>query len=440
MLSGLYALLHLENLIAKNSFEKGRFFMHHPKMRFTYVGIDSHKETHTAVFLDCFFEKLGELSFENLPDKFAGFLQRAQKFQTDGTTFMFGMEDASAYGRTLARFLCAGGESVKHVNGLLVARERKNQNIVQKSDSVDAECAARVLISKFGDLPDVVPQDKYFILRSLVARRSLLVRHRAATKNYLHSVLMQSYPNYRGFFANLDCKTSLAFFMRYPSPGTLKGVTVEELAAFLEIPSNKSLGLPKAKFILESLQETAVPFQEIRDSVAQSAIRQLMFNIEEIEQLEEGIASFLKHFDCTLTTMAGIDIVTAAQMRSCIGDIKRFSTPAKLARYAGIAPVTYASGKKDLQFANQRGNRELNSLFFWLAVQLATPCGSSRKILNSFFHEYFNRKMSEGKTKRQALKCVQRRLVNIIWNMLTHGEEYVNPPTFDLPEAENEAE
>jgi hypothetical protein len=41
--------------------------------------------------------------------------------------------------------------------------------------------------------------------------------------------------------------------------------------------------------------------------------------------------------------------------------------------------------------------------------------------------------MSEGKTKRQALKCVQRRLVNIIWTMLTNNEEYVNPPVLDMP-------
>jgi transposase len=129
-----------------------------------------------------------------------------------------------------------------------------------------------------------------------------------------------------------------------------------------------------------------------------------------------------------------MDTVSAAQMLSCIGDIKKFATPAKLARYAGIAPVTYASGKKDLHFANQRGNRQLNSLIYNLAVRLTMTAGSSRKIINSFFYDYYRRKMSEGKTKRQAMKCVQRRLVNIIWTMLTHGEDYVNPPTFDLPQ------
>ena len=346
---------------------------------------------------------------------------------------MFGMEDCASFGLMLTKFLVGKEQSVKHVNALLVARERKNRNISEKSDSIDAECAARVLLSKFGELPEAEPDDTYWVLRSLVARRLLLVRHRSAAKNYLHSLLTHQYPNYRDYFENIDCKTSLAFLLRYPSPSTLKNTTVEELAAFLEIPSNKHISVPKAKLILETLPDTSVQFQEIRDTVVQSAVRQIQFHIKEIEQLEDGIAAFLKKFNCTLTSMAGIDTVTAAQLRSCIGDVKRFATPAKLARYAGIAPVNYGSGKKDLQFSNQRGNRELNAIFFWLAVRLSIPLGGNKFITNTFFYNYYQRKISEGKTKRQALKCVERRLVNIIWTMLTNNEEYVNPPVIEAP-------
>jgi len=405
--------------------------MTHPKMFHIYVGIDSHKEVHTAVFINCFFEKLGEISFRNFPSSFEDFLKRAQAYQTEGITLMFGLEDCASYGRNLTIFLKSKNQNVKHVNALLVARERKNRNITEKSDAVDAECAARVLLSKFGELPDAEPDDTFWVLRSLVARRLLLVRHRSAAKNYLHSLLIHQYPNYRDYFENVDGKTSLAFLKQYPSPSTLKNTTVEELAAFLEIPSNKCIGMPKAKKILATLPDIFVQFQEIRDTVVQSAVRQLEFYIKEIGQLDESIAVFLKKFNCTLTSMAGIDTVTAAQMLSCIGDIKKFSTPAKLARYAGIAPVNYASGKRDLQFANQRGNRELNSIFFWLAVRLSIPVSGSRVIMNIFFHDYYQRKISEGKTKRQALKCVERRLVNIIWTMLTNNEEYVNPPAVE---------
>jgi len=408
--------------------------MLHPKMQYTYVGIDSHKETHTAVFMNCFFEKLGELQFSNLPSDFDAFLHYAQAYLMPGTSFMFGLEDCSSYGRMLMVHLTQNGYHVKHVNALLVARERKNQSTAQKTDSVDAECAARVLLSKFDQLPDSVPEDKYWALRSLVTRRALLVRHRAATKHYLHGLLTQNYPKYRSFFDNIDCKTSLAFFMRYPSPSTLQSTTAEELAAFLEIPSNRSIGITKATQILNTLKDSAaaITHQHVRDSVVQSAIRQIEFSMDEVNKLESDIAAFLTEFNCTLTSMVGIDTVTAAQMLSCIGDIKKFSTPAKLARYAGIAPVTYASGKKDLQYANQHGNRELNSLFFWLAVRLSNPMSGKHRVMNSFFYDYYHRKMSEGKTKRQALKCIERRLVNIVWGMLTNNEEYINPPAYDL--------
>ena len=113
--------------------------------------------------------------------------------------------------------------------------------------------------------------------------------------------------------------------------------------------------------------------------------------------------------------------------------IRKFSTPAKLARYAGVAPVSHASGKKDIQLANQRGDRELNSLFYNLAVRISFTAGTTHKVINPFFYDYYHRKLSESKTKRQALKCVQRRLVNIIWTMLTHNEDYVNPPMYNLP-------
>jgi len=407
-------------------------------MRYTYVGVDSHKETHTAVFLDCFFTKLGEITFENLPSTFDNFLNDAQKFLIDGTVFLFGLEDISSFGRTLVVFLKANGQAVKHVNAQLVAAERKNfQTIVQKTDSIDATCAARVLLSMFDSLPNADTQDIYWVLGSLVTRRNLLVKNKSSAKKQLHSFVTPHYPNYRQFFNKIDSKTALAFFEKYPSPALLNCTTAPELTAFLQETGGKyNYPFEFAQNMLATLQNTTVQYQEYRNAAIQSTIRQIHFNLMEIEKLEKVMETFFKEFDCTLTTMTSIDIVTATKMLAYIGDIKKFPTPSKLARYAGIAPITYASGKKDLQYANQRGNRKLNNLFYQLAVRLSLPSGSSRKILNSFFHDYYNRKISEGKTKPQALKCVQRRLINIIWGMLYRNEEYYNPPIYDLPKDE----
>jgi len=405
-------------------------------MKHTYVGIDSHKDTHTAVFIDCFFEKLGEISFQNLPSLFHEFLENAEKYKVDGTSFLFGLEDVSMYGRTLTTFLQSNRQQVKHVGALLVALERKHSNTLQKTDSVDAECAARVLLSKFSELPEPVGHDKYTVLRNLVVRRVFIIKNNVALKNSLHNLLMYNYPNYRDFFGNIDCKTSLAFYSKFPSPGTLKNVTHDELTTFLYATSQGKINETKAHEILDSLQNTTVEHQEIRDEMIQSTIRQIRFNLDEIKHIEKMMDSFLVEFDCTLTTMTGISTATAAHLLSCIGDVRRFSSAAKLARYSGVAPITYASGKKDLQFANQRGNRELNSLFFDLAVRISACVGPKRTVLNPFFYEYYQKKLSEGKTKRQALKCVQRRLINIIWGMLTHKKVYLNPEMYQEPKKE----
>ena len=403
--------------------------MTHPKMQYTYVGIDSHKDTHTAVFIDCFFDKLGEVNFGNLHSDFAALLDKAQDFRQDGTVLLFGLEDVSNFGRALANFLMANGQQVKYVNAYLVARERKNLNL-DKSDSADAECAARILISQFGNLPDVEEDEKYHVLRTLVVRHDFLTRGNQMLKNYLHSLLTVDFPNYHKFFAEIGGKTALAFFTKYPSPAMLAGVSADALAAFLWEHSGGSLGLKRANEILASI-DTGVTAHEVRAKTVHSAIRQLQYNVEELKSVDADLAAVYRSFNTTLTSMSGLDIVSASQLLSCIGDVRKFSTPAKLARYAGIAPVSHASGKRDMRFASQRGDRELNSIFYSLATRMVCTYPPGHKAHNPFFYEYYHRKISEGKTKRQALKCLQRRLVNIIWTMLTRNEDYVNPPMID---------
>ena len=161
---------------------------HHPKMKYTYVGVDSHKDSHTAVFLDCFFEKLGEITVSSVPSDFDDFLKQAQKFRSKGTKVAFGFEDVSAYGRSLVKFLLEKKQLVKHVNASLVASERNSQNVLQKTDSIDATCAARVLLSRFDQLPNANPHDKHWILANLVARRNSIVKINGMLKNHFHSL------------------------------------------------------------------------------------------------------------------------------------------------------------------------------------------------------------------------------------------------------------
>ena len=427
----------------KIEYQKGETTMTHPKMKWTYIGVDSHKETHCAVFLDCFFGKIGEITFNNIPSEFEAFLKEAKKHKVGGTDFAFGLEDTSAYGKSLAMFLADKKQMVKHVNAALVANERNSHNVLHKTDSFDAECAARVLLSRFDELPIANPQDKYWVLAEIVTRRNSLIKINVGLKNYLHTLLSGNYPNYKKYFRLVASKTALAFFENYPSPDTLKGVTAEELRETIKRNSGGSFGIAMATVLLKHVEKCGCKpseYQAEKCFTVKSVVRQVKANLFEIEETEKLLESFLKNFDYKLTSIRGVDTVMAARLIAEIGDIQRFSTPAKLAKYAGVAPVTYASGKTDIQYANTRGNRQLNETLFRLALTMVMVTGRSRKIRNPYFYDYYRKKLSEGKTKRQALKCVERRLVNILWGMMKNKTEYRNPPSYDEPKEKEDKE
>lgn len=405
----------------------------HPKMKYVYLGVDSHKDTHCIVAINCFYEKLGTVTVRNSPKELENLLAEVKKFKLKGTSLAFGLEDVSEYGRSLAVFLKEKKFIVKHVNSYLVAHERESLNIVHKTDEFDAECAARVLLNRFDTLPNADSQDKYWILKTLVTHREAIVKNNIALKNRIHSLIASHYPSYSKFFCNIDTFGALAFYEKYPSPAKLKGVTVEELDELLFKASGKSNAKDKGKKILEYVESDGyneIAYQDIRDMAVKSTITLLNTNIKELAEIDNKLKELLQHFDYNLTSIRGVSTVLASTIISEIGNISKFSSPAKLARYSGVAPTTYASGKSELQFANRRGNKSLHHAFHTLAVGLiATP---GNMIRNKYFYDYFHRKVSEGKTKRQSLNCVQRRLVSIVWAMMTHRTEYKNPDLISI--------
>lgn len=184
----------------------------HNRQNYLYVGVDLHKEHHTAVIINCWQEKLGEIQFENKPSAFSKFLLEVETYVCDGITVVFGLEDVGGYGRALAKYLVDHEQVVKEVNPALSFLERKSEVMIKKNDSWDAECVARILVNKFNQLPDAKPNDLFWSIQQLVSRRNALVKAQSALKNQLHIQLNHHYPSYKKFFSELDGKTALAFW------------------------------------------------------------------------------------------------------------------------------------------------------------------------------------------------------------------------------------
>ncbi len=105
------------------------------KMKYIYVGLDLHKEQHTAVIMDCFNEKLGEITFQNKPSEFSKLIVKTKRYCTDGKEIVFALENSYGYGRALAACLLKRDYIVKDVNPALSYAYRKSGPAVQSQQA-----------------------------------------------------------------------------------------------------------------------------------------------------------------------------------------------------------------------------------------------------------------------------------------------------------------
>lgn len=403
--------------------KKERIYIYQ-KRNTCFIGIDMHKDIHCAVIIDCWMKKLGEITFENRPSKFPAFIEDVRKIC--GTKeFVFGLEDTRGFGRNLAAYLVGRKFNVKHVNPSYTSAVRLSNPIVYKDDSYDAYCVARVLRDMVDTLPDAKHEDIFWTIRQMVKRRDMLVKNNVMNKNSLHNQLMYSYPSYRKFFVDIDGKSAMCFWENYPSPMYIWNTTPQKVYETLKVV-NQSLKMERVQQIIQLIEndgDTKKDFQEERDFIVKSLVKSIRNTKEQITEIDTELEKLLPLTGYKLRTMPGIDVVTEAQLVSEIGDINRFPDSDKLARFMGLAPVQFSSAGKGKDERCRNGNRKLNAIFHFLAIQMVSVSkgGVAR---HPVFREYFEMKVREGKNKPQALVCVARRLVRIIYGMMNSKMEY----------------
>lgn len=158
------------------------------------------------------------------------------------------------------------------------------------------------------------------------------------------------------------------FWGTYPLPKCLTGITTEQLAEELKPVSHNQCSINRARKILDLVAsdgQTYREYQEERDFVTKNLVRVLEFQNKELVEIEKQIERMLIQFECTLTSISGVDIVTAAKLLSEIGDINRFPNPDRLASFASIAPVKFSSAGKGRRKVLSRGIVDCTESFMY---------------------------------------------------------------------------
>lgn len=392
------------------------------KMDYLYVGVDLHKNKHVAVLCNCVFDKIATFKIENTPKKFPEFINKLKKY-TKGQDVIFGLEDVSFYGRSFAKFLIQQNFIVKEVNSSYTKKKRQAGTNRNKTDELDALAIAKNLITEYDKLPNATPKDIFWTIKQSLNSRNNYAQMMANIKVSLHNLLVHNYPNYKSFFKDLDSKTARGFFQEFPTPAPLMEMNSDELLRVLK-KFNKSTPAKKADEILQVVKEHGCwenGYQKERNNIIKSYISTLNGLEEEVKKLEKQMDILIEETGYPLKSIPGVDTVLAATFIANIGDINRFSKSSQLAKIAGIAPIEHSSGQTSKQYANKLGNRELNNAFYALALT------QIRKDVNPIMHEYYQKKINEGRKKKQAMVFVERRLVNIVFSIMKNKRPYVQP-------------
>jgi transposase len=330
------------------------------------IGVDPHKASVAVAVVD---EASGELvERATFPQNRAG-LRSLERWAKRFPERRWAVENAGGLGRYLAGRLSAAGESVVDVPPKLSARVRVlSTGNARKNDGVDA-LATALAASRNQRLAAVDPEAASEMLRLLSERREDLVAERTRALNRLHGL------------------------MRDLLPGGVAG----------------TLSTHRAARILRSVRPQGASAR-LRRRLASEILRDIRMLQRKIANLDGRIEAKVEASGTTLTEIFGVGPILAAKIIGAVGDVARFPTKAHFASYSGTAPVEASSGEVVRHRLSLAGNRHLNNALHMVAV-----CQARSDVRGG---AYYRKKIAEGKSRKEALRCLKRRISDAVFKSL----------------------
>jgi transposase len=329
------------------------------------IGVDTHTETLAASVVDDAGRELGVKTFRN--DR-TGHLALLRWARTFGQERRFAIEGSGSYGAALARLIASATETAVEVPAVLTQRERRHLRRAGKSDPGDALAIARVALReqflgpvKLGGLTEE--------LKLLVDARDQRVFERTRAANRLHAYLVIMEPGAAAQIGNVKAACHLAAARR-----------------LIARNNGTRAQLARAEWV------------RVRTLSA------------EISGLERQIRVLVAASGSRLPTIKGLAEITAAKILGETGDPRRFRSSTAFAAMSGTAPIPASSGKTNRHRLNRGGNRQLNRAIHTVAVVQAKS--------DERAEAYVQRRLGDGKSRREALRCLKRHLADVIYRTM----------------------
>jgi len=329
------------------------------------IGIDPHKGSHTAVVVDRDERVVDEIRVRASADQMLELREWASAYDER----CWAVESARGMGYLVSQQLVAAGERVIDVPAMMASRVRVlGSGKSQKTDPNDARSVAIAALRHSG-LAMVRADDHARVLGLLAKRHRDVARLKNKVACRLHALLME--------------------------------LTAGGLASEMTVN--------KATTLLEQVN--------VADEVTRQRVVIATELIDDMTRLETQMKASKKRIrvavaasGTTLCDIRGIGPIGAAIILGSVGDIARFPTAGHFASYNATAPIEASSGDRRRHRLNPRGNRKLNHAIHIAAVtQLRYP--SQGRV-------YYQKKIAEGKTTKEAIRALKRRISDVVYRRL----------------------
>lgn len=332
------------------------------------AGVDTHKDAHVLCVLDALGRKIDEAAF---PATAEGYRDLARAIGDPGGCLVVGVEGTCSFGAGLTAHLLESGFNVVEV---LRPKRDKRRRGSQKNDFVDAERAARAAISGDGVSVPKSRNGWAEAARPALRAREILVRTQTKITNAVKSLVNTAPEPIRSKYSGLSGKKLMSALKRR-RPATGDAV---------------------ADVLMLSLSTLAAAWLEAEAKA---------------EELESHIERIVREKAPAMLEIDGCGALSAVELGLAAGDNpERMRSEASFAMLCGASPIEASSGKTVRHRLNRGGNRQANRALHSIVV--SRMCSDERT------SEYIARRVSEGKSKREAMRCLKRYVAREVYRAL----------------------
>jgi len=391
------------------------------------LGIDVSKKSCRYLILNKEGQKVKSFSLENTHEAFQDLLERLNHLSIPKENLLTGLEASGGFWENLYSHLKENGFSVVLLNPYQTSKFREALAKKAKTDDIDALVIAQLL--RTGEyVQSQVAEELIQSLRELSKLRYELVKERKNYQRQVFSLLSIVFPEHeKTALKNPFSVASLAIFQTFSTAKDLAQAKPKQIEKIVRSIKGNNFDLKEIETLIRTAQN---PIYSGRAKEARgTSLRILLRHIEtlssSIEELEADIKKLLSPQEPqdsfpgeNLLTIPGVGEKTVAAVLSYLGtDGSNFSTSTKAVGYVGYFPKIYQSGQSLWESTIcKRGPKLLR----WALYMAAVACLRHNPEMKNLYHK----KLSQGKTEKQALICVAKKLLEIMLAMLKSGEPY----------------